>query len=84
MFLSWVGPRSATASSSRPLTWRYASSDRQIAPGAAMPLKPGGDVDAVAHQIAVALLDHIAEMNANPELNAALGRDAHVGSMIAF
>ena len=28
--------------------------------------QPRGDVDAVAHQIAVALLDHVAQMNADP------------------
>ena len=33
-----------------------------------------GDLDAIAHQIAVVLLDHVAEMNADAELDAALGR----------
>ena len=37
-----------------------------------------GNIDAVAHQVAVALLDHIAEMDADPELDAALGRQASV------
>ena len=37
-----------------------------------------GDIDAVAHQIAVALLDHVAEVNADAELDAALGRQAGV------
>ncbi len=41
-------------------------------------LKPRGDIDAVAHQIAVALLDDVAEMNADPEFDAALGRQAGV------
>jgi hypothetical protein len=41
-------------------------------------LEPGGDVDPVAHQIAVGLLDDVAEMNADPELDAALGRHAGV------
>ena len=40
--------------------------------------QPRGDVDAVAHQVAVALLDHVAEMNADAELDAALGRKAGV------
>src|SRR5580704_10642048 len=40
--------------------------------------KPRSDVDAVAHEVAVALLDDIAEMNANPELDALLGRHAGV------
>ena len=37
-----------------------------------------GDVDAVAHQVAVGLLDDVAEMNADAELDAALGRHARV------
>ena len=37
-----------------------------------------GDVDAVAHQIAVGLLDDVAQMNADPEFDAALGRQAGV------
>jgi hypothetical protein len=41
-------------------------------------LEPRGDIDAVAHEVAVALLDDIAEMNANPKLNALLGRHAGV------
>ena len=41
-------------------------------------LEPRGDIDAVAHQIAVALLDDVAEMNADAELDAALGRQAGV------
>ena len=49
-----------------------------MAPGARDPFKPRGDIDAVAHQIAVALLDHIAQMNADAEFDAALGRQAGV------
>ena len=37
-----------------------------------------GDVDAVAHEIAVALLDDVAQMNADPELDALIRRDARV------
>src|SRR5580704_12980694 len=37
MFFSWVGPRSVTLRSSRPLTCQYACSERQIAPGLAIP-----------------------------------------------
>src|SRR5271157_1405386 len=36
------------------------------------------DVDPVAHQIAVAFLDDVAQMNADTELDAALGRQAGV------
>src|ERR1700722_8375197 len=41
-------------------------------------LEARGDIDAVAHQVSIALFDHVAEMNADPELNAALGRQAGV------
>jgi hypothetical protein len=37
-----------------------------------------GNVDAVIHKVAVAFLDHVAEMAANAVLNAALGRQAGV------
>ena len=46
--------------------------------GLADALQSRGDIDAVAHQIAVALLDDVAEMNADAELDAALGRQAGV------
>ena len=38
----------------------------------------GGDIDAIAHQVAVALLDHVAEMNADPEDDALIGGHADV------
>ena len=41
-------------------------------------LQSRGDIDAVAHQVAVGLLDHVAQMNADAELDAALGRHAGV------
>ena len=40
--------------------------------------EPRGDVDAVAHQVAVALLDHVAEVDADPELDAAIRRHAGI------
>ena len=40
--------------------------------------KARGDIDAVAHQIAVALLDDVAEMNADPKFDALVGRDLSV------
>ena len=42
------------------------------------PLEPRGDIDAVAHQIAVGLLDDIAEVDADAELDASLDRHAGV------
>src|ERR1700678_1009727 len=40
--------------------------------------QPRGDIDAVAHQIAVGLLDDVAEMNADAEYDAPLRRQAGV------
>ena len=37
-----------------------------------------GDIDAVAHQIAVRFLDDIAEMDADPKFDALVGRDPSV------
>jgi hypothetical protein len=37
-----------------------------------------GDIDAVAHQVAVALLDHVAEMDADPKFDALVRRDLSV------
>ena len=46
--------------------------------GLADALQSRGDVDAVAHQVAVALLDDVAEMNADAKFDAAVGRDTRV------
>ena len=40
--------------------------------------QPRGDIDAIAHQIAVGFLDDVAQMNAHSELDAALRRQAGV------
>src|SRR5271166_2602549 len=37
---------------------------------ARLAFQPRGDIDAVAHQIAVTLLDHVAEMDADPKFDA--------------
>src|SRR5271165_1288762 len=42
------------------------------------PLQPRRDIDAISHQIAVALLDDVAEMNADAKLDATLRRQAGV------
>ena len=47
-------------------------------PGLGDPLEPRGDIDAVTHQVAVGLLDDVAEMNAQPKLDALLGRHVRV------
>ena len=41
-------------------------------------LEPRGDIDAVAHEIAVALLNNVAEVNADAKVNALFGRQTHV------
>ena len=41
-------------------------------------LEPRGDIDFVAHQVAVGLLHHVAEMNADAKLNALVRRDPSV------
>ena len=41
-------------------------------------LQPRGDIDAVAHQVAVAFLDHVAEMDADPKFDALVRRDPSV------
>src|SRR5262249_30741284 len=47
-------------------------------------LDAGRDVDAVAHQVAVGFLDHVAQMNADAELDAPVWRDTCVALYHAF
>ena len=44
----------------------------------AIALQPRCDIDAVAHEVAIRLLDDVAEMNANTALDALVSRDACV------
>src|SRR5215469_16393539 len=46
--------------------------------GSSDTFEPRGDIDAVAHQVAVALFDHIADMNADAKLDAPIVRNASV------
>ena len=46
----------------------------QTVPGLGERLEPGGDVDAIAKDV-VAIDDHVAEIDADPQLETALGRD---------
>jgi hypothetical protein len=41
-------------------------------------LQSRGDVDAIAHQVAVGLLDHVAEMDADAEIDAAVVRHPNI------
>ena len=47
-------------------------------PGLGDALQPRGDIDAVAHQVAVDFLDHVAEMDADPKFDALVRRDPSV------
>jgi hypothetical protein len=78
MFLRFCGPRSLTLKieSLLDLTIGVFGKTDRARPGNAF--KARGDVDAIAHQIAVALLDHVANMDADPKLDALLGRQARV------
>ena len=78
MFLSWVKPRSLTFRSSSAFDLAVGVLGQTDRAGLGDSLEPRSDVDAVAHEVAVALLDDIAEMNAKPELDALLGRHAGV------
>jgi hypothetical protein len=49
-------------------------------PGFRDPFEPCGDVDTVAHQIAVAFLDDITEVNTDAEIDAAVGRQASIAA----
>ena len=73
MFLSSVWPRSLTDEIEPPLDLSVGILRKADCAGLGDAFEPRGDVDAVAHQIPVALLDHVAQMNARAEFDAALG-----------
>ena len=78
MFLRRVWPRSVTARSKSRfhLTVRvFGKADRA---GLGDAFEPGGDIDSIAHQVAVALFDNVADMDADPELDATLRRQSGV------
>ena len=78
MFLSSFSPRSVNPSFEPVTHLPIGVLGKTDAARISDALKARGDVDAVAHQVAVALLDHIAEMDADAELDAALGRKTSV------
>ena len=67
-----------TSRSSLPLDLSIGVLGKTNRAGLGDPLQPRGDIDAVAHEVAVALLDHVAEMNADTKLDALFGRQAGV------
>src|SRR6266853_2065717 len=73
MFLRFCSPISANSASMLPRTWRKASYGDADAARLGQPFEPCGDVDAIAEEI-VAVKDHVAEIDPDPELDAAVGR----------
>jgi hypothetical protein len=78
MFLSWVGAEIDHCEIEPPLDLPIRLLGETDAARLANALEPCGDVDAIAHQVAVALLDDVAQMNADAELDASLERQAGV------
>ncbi len=78
MFLSLVGPRSSNGEIEPSLDLPVGLLGQTDRAGIGNTLQTCGDIDPVAHQIAVGLLDHVAEMDADAELDAALGRQPGV------
>ena len=73
MFLRFGSPRSRDGEIDLALTCSKASSERGKSARLGDAFQPRGDIYAVAHQVAVALLDHIAEMDADAEFDARSG-----------
>ena len=48
------------------------------------PLEPRGNIDALAHQVAVGFFDHVAEMHADAEIDASVVRHANIALDEAF
>ena len=78
MFLSWVGPRSVTSISSLPADLPIGVLRKTNCARLRNALKPRGDIYAIAHKVAVALLDDIADVNANAKLDPAVLRHAGI------
>ena len=78
MFLSCFGPRSRDREIEPPLDLPVGVLGQTDRARLANTLQSRGDIDAVAHQIAVALLDHVAQMDADAKFDAPVGRDTGV------
>ena len=68
MFFSWVGPRSVDGEVEPPLHLTIGVLGQTDRAGLADTLQTRGDIDAVAHEVAVGLLDDIAKMDADREI----------------
>jgi hypothetical protein len=78
MFLSCVASRSATLRLSLRLDLPVSILRNTDCTGLGDAFEPRRDIDAIAHQIAIVLLDHVPKMDADAKLDAALGRQAGV------
>ena len=78
MFFSVCSPRSTNVRFTRSRTCRQASSESVNPARLGDALDPRRDVDAVAHEVAVGLLDDVSEMYADPVLDALVRRDAGI------
>ena len=74
MFLSWVGPRSRDLQIEPPFHLPIGVLGKTDRAGFGDALEPRGDIDAVAHQVAVALLDDVAKVDADAKFDALVGR----------
>ena len=70
MFLSWVCAQIANREIEPRLHLAIGVFRKTDRAGLCDAFQPRGDVDAVAHEVAVALFDHVAQMNADAELDA--------------
>ena len=78
MFLSAFSPRSTNASFTLSRTCRQASSERQIAPGSAIPSNRAAMLTPSPRRSPSLVLDHVAEMDADPKFDALVRRDPGV------
>ena len=72
MFLSWVGAHIAHGKIEARLHLPIGVLGQTDGTGLGYSFQSRRDIDAVTHQVAVALLDHVAQMDADAELDAAL------------
>jgi hypothetical protein len=75
MFLSCFSPRSRFSKLTRS-DLRIGALRQADRPGQPDPFEACGDIDTVAHEVAVALLNDIAEMDADPKFDALFGRES--------
>ena len=84
MFLSWSSPRSLHREIEPPLGLAVSVVGKTDRTGFGDAFQSRGDIDPVAHQIAVALLDDIAEMDADAKLMRRSGGSPELRSIMPF